>query len=450
MQYKYKKKLYKILFIVILLGFIISLVGCDWFSLGLLNIFDPQAQIKVSYTEIDLAEGVITLEIYSINEVEFIGSGFEYEYYVGTTKITELSKTVGATFYVAPSTTPGTPGPITTIENLPLYFQEVQDYSTLHPLITEITCTIDLIGTDGAGHNITKPVTFDLPVLQPGVDITPPVANIATTPDPPTGDPPLSVVFDASGSTDVGSGIASYSWDFGDGTSATGVMPAAHTYTTAGSYIVKLTVTDYYGNAGFATVTITVGGGVPSTITLQAAPTTVTAATGSSTITATVKDADGNPVADGTAVTFSTTYGTLSSSYETTVNGIVTTELTFSAGDSSSTVTATSGSVSATVVVTYSVTPGVPSAIILQAAPATVIAASDISIITAIITDASGNLVADGTVVTFTTTLGDLSSTSATTTNGIATTVLTHDGVDTVTVTATSGAVSRTVDVIFL
>ncbi len=449
MQYKNKKNLYKIVFITILLGFIISLVGCDWFSLGLLNIFDPQAQIEVNYTEIDLTEGVITLEIYSINEVEFIGSGFEYKYYVGTTEITELSKTVGATFYVEPSTTPGEPGPITTIENLPLYFQEVQDYSTSHPLITEITCTINLIGTDGAGHNITISVTFDLPVLQPGIDFEPPTAVIEVTPGT-TGTAPFTVVFDASGSTDVGSGIASYSWDFGDGTSATGVTPAAHTYTTAGSYIVKLTVTDYYGNAGFATVTITVERGVPSTITLQAAPTTVTAVTGSSTITATVKDANGNPVADGTAVTFSTTFGTLSSSYETTVNGIVTTELTFSAGDSSSTVTATSGSVSATVVVTYSVTPGVPSVIILHAAPATVITASDISIITAIITDASGNLVADGTVVTFTTTLGSLSPTSATTVNGIATTVLTHNAVaPKVTVTATSGSISRTVDVIF-
>ena len=258
MQYKNKKKLYKILFIVILLGFIISLVGCDWFSLGLLNIFDPQAQIKVSYTKIDLTAGVITLEIYSINEVEFIGSGFEYEYYVGTTKITELSKTVGATFYVAPSTTPGTPGPITTIENLPLYFQEVQDYLTSYPLITEITCTINLIGTDGAGHNITKPVTFDLPVLQPGIDITPPVANIATTPDPPTGDPPLSIVFDASGSTDVGSGIASYSWDFGDGSTGTGVV-ITHTFEIAGTFIVILTVTDFYGNEDIATKVITVG-----------------------------------------------------------------------------------------------------------------------------------------------------------------------------------------------
>ncbi len=279
LQYKNKKNLYKILFITILLGFIITLVGCNWLSLGLLNIFDPQAQIRVNYTEINIVAGSITLEVFSLNEVEFIGSGFSYDYYVGTTKIPELSKTVGATFYVAPSTTPGEPGPITTIDSLPIYFQEAQDYMTSNPSVTEMTCTINLIGTDGSGNSISKPVTFDLPALQPGIDF------------------------------------------------------------------------------------------VPSTITMQAAPATVTSATGSSTITATVKDAYGNPVADGTAVTFSTTFGTLSSSYETTLNGIATTELTFSAGDSSSTVTATSGSVSGTVVVTYSVTSGVVSAITLQASP---------------------------------------------------------------------------------
>ena len=353
LQYKYKKNLYKLLFLAILLSFIISLAGCSWLSLGLLNVFDPQAQIRVNYTEIDLTEGVITLEIYSINKVEFIGSGFSYDYYVGTTKIPEFSKTVGATFYVAPSTSPGTPGPITTIDNLPLYFQEVQDYLTSNPLITEITCTINLIGTDGAGHNITKPVTFDLPVLQPGIDVTPPTAVISVSPSTATGAAPFTVVFDASGSVDEDSGIASYSWDFGDGTSATGVTPAAHTYTTAGIYIVKLTVTDYYGNAGVDTATITVGSGVASAITLQAAPATVAITeANTSTITATVKDADGNPVPDGTAVTFSTTLGTLSSTSETTTNGVVTTILTYT-GVGAVTVTAYSGAVSSTVLVTF-------------------------------------------------------------------------------------------------
>jgi PKD repeat protein len=259
LQYKSKKNLSKILFIVILLSFIILLVGCSWLSLGLLNIFDPQAQIRVTYTDIDLTEGEgnIDLEIYSINEVEFIGTGFEYEYYVGTTKINSLTKTVGTTFYVAASTAPGTPGDITTITDLPLYYQEAQDYMTSNPLITEMTCTISLIGTDGAGHNITKSVTIDLPALQPGIDFVPPTAVITVTPST-TGTAPFKVVFDASGSTDD-RGIASYAWDFGDGTTGTGVMPAAHTYTSCGSYVVKLTVTDYWGNKGYATVIINVG-----------------------------------------------------------------------------------------------------------------------------------------------------------------------------------------------
>jgi PKD repeat protein len=170
--------------------------------------------------------------------------------------ISDLSKTVGATFYVAPSTSPGTPGPTTTIDLL-LYYKEVQDYIKLNPLITEMTCTISLIGTDGAGHSITKSVTFDLPALQPGIDFEPPVAVINVTPGT-TGTIPFKVVFDASGSTDD-RGIASYAWDFGDGTTGTGVIPAAHTYTSCGIYVVKLTVTDYWGNKGYATVIINVG-----------------------------------------------------------------------------------------------------------------------------------------------------------------------------------------------
>lgn len=263
MQYKNKKNLYKIVFITILLGFIISLVGCNWLSLGLLNVFDPQAQIRLSYTDIDFTAGTIDLEVYSLNEVEFIGSGFEYEYYDGTTKITTLTKTVGATFYVAPSTSPGTPGDITTITGLPLYFQEVQDYMTSNPLVTEMTCTINLIGTDGAGHSISKSVTVDLPALQPGIDFEPPVAKIVTTPAIEDGvvtieteTLPITVVFDASSSTDD-RGIASYNWEFGDNTSGTAIIER-HIYNSYGTYIVTLTVTDYWGNKGYAGVTIIV------------------------------------------------------------------------------------------------------------------------------------------------------------------------------------------------
>ena len=255
MQNKNKKNLYKIIFITIMLGFIISLVGCNWLSLGLLNIFDPQAQMRLNYTEVDLGEGSISLEIYSLNEVEYIGTGFEYEYYNGTTKITSLNKMVGVTFYVAPSTSPGTPGPITKIDNMPLYFQEVLDYLTLNPLITELTCNISMVGTDGAGHSISETVTVDLPAIQPGIDFYPPTAVINVLPDT-TGTAPFSVVFDASESTDD-RGIASYAWDFGDETTGTGITES-HTYDIPGLYFVTLTVTDFYGNEGYDTVVITV------------------------------------------------------------------------------------------------------------------------------------------------------------------------------------------------
>ena len=51
--------------------------------------------------------------------------------------------------------------------------------------------------------------------------------------------------------------VASYAWDFGDGTSGSGVE-TEHTYTTAGTYTVELAVTDTYGNRGTTTIEIVV------------------------------------------------------------------------------------------------------------------------------------------------------------------------------------------------
>jgi PKD repeat protein len=253
-----KKKNILLLSILVIIG--LTLSGCNWFGEGILNVFDPKAQIRVNYTDIDLTEGegTIDLEIFSINEVEFIGEGFDYKYYNDGVLIPELSKTVGTVFYVAPSTSPGTPGDITEIPDLPLYYQQIKDYVKINPMITEITCTISLIGTDGAGHGITKSVTFDLPALQPGVDVTPPEAVIIA--EPKSGNPPLTVAFDASSSTDD-RGIASYSWDFGDGTTSTAIA-TTHTYENGGTYIVILTVTDLFGNQGIDIQIIKVGTGV--------------------------------------------------------------------------------------------------------------------------------------------------------------------------------------------
>ena len=270
MQYKNKKNLYNILFIAILLGFIISLVGCNWLSLGLLNIFDPQAQIRMDFNSEeagDPIEGCFNLGVYSINEVEFFITGFSYDYHgdnynSGEINIPELSRDINASFYVNPSSTPGTPGDVTIIKNISLYVQEAADYVTLNPFIVEVNCDIDLIGVDGSGHNQTIPIVSSLPVLQPGVDVHPPVASIKATPE--FGNPPLTVAFDASGSTDNSypddRGIASYSWNFGDGSTDTGVA-TTYTYEDAGTFIATLTVTDLFGNQGIAIKVIKVGTG---------------------------------------------------------------------------------------------------------------------------------------------------------------------------------------------
>jgi subtilisin family serine protease len=63
--------------------------------------------------------------------------------------------------------------------------------------------------------------------------------------------------FDASASTDADGSIASYAWDFGDGTTATGAAPQ-HAYDWPGTYTVKLTVTDDDGAAATTTRAIAV------------------------------------------------------------------------------------------------------------------------------------------------------------------------------------------------
>ncbi|GAA4204039.1 LamG-like jellyroll fold domain-containing protein [Microbispora amethystogenes] len=68
--------------------------------------------------------------------------------------------------------------------------------------------------------------------------------------------PALECSFDAGASADTDGSIASYAWDFGDGTTGTGKTPT-HTYPAAGDYPVKLTVTDDQNATGIRTDTVT-------------------------------------------------------------------------------------------------------------------------------------------------------------------------------------------------
>src|SRR5438477_582414 len=67
-----------------------------------------------------------------------------------------------------------------------------------------------------------------------------------------------AVTFSGSGS-DLGGTVVSYSWDFGDGTSATGAT-VSHIYTAPGSYTATLTVMDDRGARGTDSALVTITG----------------------------------------------------------------------------------------------------------------------------------------------------------------------------------------------
>jgi PKD repeat protein len=69
-------------------------------------------------------------------------------------------------------------------------------------------------------------------------------------------DIPATVNVDASASSDPDGTIVSYLWNFGDGTTATGVT-ASHTYATPGSFPISLTVVDNNGASTTKTVSVT-------------------------------------------------------------------------------------------------------------------------------------------------------------------------------------------------
>ena len=91
-------------------------------------------------------------------------------------------------------------------------------------------------------------------------------AHAGTATPPPANQPPtasftssctdLTCSVDGSGSRDADGTIASYSWDFGDGGTASGAT-ASHTYAAGGTYPVRLTVRDEGAATGSSTASVT-------------------------------------------------------------------------------------------------------------------------------------------------------------------------------------------------
>jgi PKD repeat protein len=93
-----------------------------------------------------------------------------------------------------------------------------------------------------------------------------PVVSILSPATSPTITAGASVSFQGSASISDGSALT-YSWAFGDGTSAAVAGPVSHAYPTAGTYTATFTATSNQGKAAAVTRTITV---VPAAFTLTA------------------------------------------------------------------------------------------------------------------------------------------------------------------------------------
>jgi PKD repeat protein len=142
-----------------------------------------------------------------------------------------------------------------------------------HPYATAGTYTVKLTVTDnqGATGTASQQVTATAPNQ-------PPTAAFTYTPTN------LTVAVDGSTSSDPDGTIASYAWDFGDGATATGVT-ATHPYATAGTYTVKLTVTDNKGatNSTSQQVTVTAPVNQPPVAAFTYTPTNLSVAVDGST-----------------------------------------------------------------------------------------------------------------------------------------------------------------------
>jgi glucose/arabinose dehydrogenase len=100
----------------------------------------------------------------------------------------------------------------------------------------------------------------------------PPIASAAASPQ--TGDAPLTVSFDGTGSSDPDGDALSYAWDLdGDGGfDDAAAAQASFTYTATGSYTATLRVTDPAGASDTDAVVITVGNTPPTAVIDAPAP----------------------------------------------------------------------------------------------------------------------------------------------------------------------------------
>lgn len=151
--------------------------------------------------------------------------------------------------------------------------------------------TVTVTDDDGATDEDSVLVT----IVDPSSDNVAPTADAGGPYGALVGE---AVLFDGSASSDTDGSIVSYAWDFGDGSTGEGET-ASHSYTAAGSFAARLTVTDNGGAVAQDVVVVVVSatGNVPPVADAGANQTVTLGA-------AVLLDASGSTDADGNIASY--------------------------------------------------------------------------------------------------------------------------------------------------
>jgi PKD repeat protein len=124
--------------------------------------------------------------------------------------------------------------------------------SVTHAYTRSGTYVITLTVRDDIGQSATTTSTISVNAVSAQI-----VASFTFSPtNPKIGNATNTVFFDATNSFSV-SGIATYAWDFGDGTTGTGML-TNHPFTKDATWVVRLTVTDGAGRTATVTQNVNV------------------------------------------------------------------------------------------------------------------------------------------------------------------------------------------------
>ncbi|MFQ5470056.1 MAG: PKD domain-containing protein, partial [Gammaproteobacteria bacterium] len=130
-------------------------------------------------------------------------------------------------------------------------------YTSLIPSTGNLIADVALINVDST---IPNAVISGAGASSPQQQNTVPLANAG---GPYSGEVNAAIIFDGSQSTDADGNALTYAWNFGDGSTGTGANPA-HSYVTAGTYTVNLTVNDGQVDSATSTATVNVANPPPA------------------------------------------------------------------------------------------------------------------------------------------------------------------------------------------